>query len=263
MLFFRRGLWYNIGMLIESRNNPIIKSVRALSAAKARRALGLHRIEGVKLVTDAAASGAALDTVFIEEGAAFVPPEGVRSFTVTRAVMECITDSATPQAVAATVRTPEMAPPETFPEGLIVLLDGVQDPGNAGTILRSADAFGAAGVFFSGGCADPFSPKMLRAAMGSTYHLPLWYGNAAAAVARLRAQGFSAVCGHLGGSETLPDVGDSAVLVIGSEGAGASEAVAAQCALYRLPIPGRAESLNASVAAGILLYVLSNAMRGR
>ena len=247
-------------MLIESRNNPIVKSVRALSGAKARRALGLHRIEGEKLVLDAIASGAQIDTVFIEEGAAFALPEGVRTLTVTRPVMDSMTESVTPQAIAATVRTPAMSPPEAYPHGLIVLLDGVQDSGNAGTILRTADAFDAAGVLFSHGCADPFAPKTLRAAMGSTYHLPLWHGDAATELCRMRAQGFFALCGHLNGSEALPALPRDVALVIGSEGRGASDATADECVLYRLPIRGHAESLNAAVAAGVLMYVVSEHM---
>ena len=244
-------------LTIESRNNPLIKSIRALSDAKARKAAGLHRIEGDKLVLDAARAGAPLDTVFLEEGTAFPVPEGVRTVHVTRSVLESICSADTPQHVLATVRTPDMTPPDRFPEGLIVVLDGVQDPGNVGTILRSADAFGAAGLLTSPESADPYSPKCLRAAMGSTYHLPLWRGDVADALERMKKQGFTALCGHLQGDETLPTLGTSVALVIGSEGMGVSKAAADACTLYRLPMKGRAESLNAGVAAGILIYLVS------
>ena len=248
-------------MIIASRNNPIVKSVRALSSAKERRAQGLHVIEGEKLVREALASGARVVDLFIEEGCDFAAPAGVNAHTVSHSVLTAITDSRTPQGVAATVRTPETTPPTAFESGLYVLLDGVQDPGNVGAIIRSGDAFGAKAVLLTGDCADAYSPKSLRAAMGSTYHLPIYTCDAATQLTRFLADGFVCVCGHLHGSETMPDVQSRAVLVIGSEGSGVSDAAAAKCARYRLPMPGKAESLNASVAAGVLLYMLSNTMR--
>ena len=142
-------------------------------------------------------------------------------------------------------------------------LDRVQDPGNLGTILRTADAMGAAGLLLGGGCADPFGPKVLRSTMGSVYHIPLWQGELTAELAKLREAGFSLICGHLAGTEVLPEVGDKCVLIIGNEGSGVSDEVADMCKKYRLPMYGRAESLNASVAAGILMYEIGHAMRGK
>ncbi len=250
-------------MILESRNNPVVKSARALAGVKARRETGMHLIEGDKLVCDAIGSGAAVTDLFIEEGFAFAPPEGARVHRVSRGVLESICDAKTPQRVAAVVRTPDTAMPEAFPAGLIVLLDGVQDPGNVGSIIRSADAFGACGVLLSKACADPFAPKTLRAAMGSTYHLPLWHCEPPEeALDRLREEGFTAVCGHLRGSETLPPLPSRLALVIGSEGGGVSDAVASRCTRYRLPMRGKAESLNAGVAAGVLLYIVSSHRQG-
>ncbi len=245
-------------MIISSRSNPIVKSVRALALGKERRAQGLHVIEGEKLVSEALASNLPVASLFIEEGFRFAVPDGVTAYTVSRSVLEAITDSRTPQGIAATVHTPDTAPPAAYPDGLFVLLDGVQDPGNVGAIIRSADAFGAKAILLSGDCADAYAPKSLRAAMGSTYHLPVYQCEAAAALDALLSQGFTCICGHLRGSETLPTLKKRTVLVIGSEGNGVSEAVATRCVRYRLPMPGRAESLNASVAAGVLLYILSN-----
>ena len=164
--------------------------------------------------------------------------------------------------VCATVKTPDQPIPEYYPAGLIVALDCVQDPGNLGTILRTADAMGACGLLLGEGCADPYAPKPLRAAMGSIYHIPVWQGNLENEAARLAAQGFTLVCGHLKGTDVLPEPGEKCVLVIGNEGNGVSDAIAAQCEKYRLPMYGFAESLNASVAAGILIYELARKMRG-
>jgi len=174
--------------------------------------------------------------------------------------MEALSESKTPQHSCAIVETPDLTPPAQYPEGLIVLLDCVQDPGNVGTILRTADALGAAAFFIGSGTADPFSGKTLRAAMGSTYHLPIYTGNAAETVHHLYKQGFTCICGHLKGDSALPPLGQKTALIIGNEGNGVSDEVAAACTLYKLPMRGRAESLNAAIAAALLIYELSNRM---
>lgn len=247
-------------MIIESRSNERVKQARSLLLRKERKKSGLHLIEGEKLVREALSCGARVQTLFVEDGVSFEAPDSAQTLLVSRSVLESLCESRTPQGVAAVVETPSLAPPERYPEGLIVLLDGVQDPGNAGTILRSADAFGAAGLLLSPACADPYAPKTLRAAMGSTYHLPVWQGELAAELAKLKEQDFLPLCGDLSGSETLPALGKNTALVIGSEGNGVSREVAALCVPYRLPMRGMAESLNAAVAAGVLLYVVSGAM---
>lgn len=253
-------------MLIESTRNERVKLARALAAKKGRSEQGLHFIEGDKLVREAVVSGAQIVEAFIEEGhelmAAVLEGSGAGVYAVTRAVMETLSHTETPQWVCATVRTPSCELPDYYPAGLVVALDGVQDPGNLGTIIRTADAMGASGVFLGDGCADPFAPKPLRAAMGSVYHLPIWQDALPAQLVRMKEQGFTLVCGHLKGEDTLPPPGERCALVIGSEGAGVSDAVAALCEKYRLPMYGFAESLNASVAAGILIYEIARRMRG-
>ena len=245
-------------MIITSRSNERIKAARALQDAKARRETGLHLIEGDKLVCDAVASGARVRTVFAKEGAK--PFDGIETVFVSDGVMDAIASAKTPQNLCAVAETPDCACPEVYPEGLIVALDRLQDPGNLGTILRTADALGAAGVLVSPDSADPFSPKGLRAAMGSTYHLPVWIGSMRTELKLLRSQGFACICGHLRGSETLPAIGTRTVLVIGSEGQGVSEETAALCERYRMPMRGRAESLNAAVFAALMMQTIMNRM---
>ena len=247
-------------MIIESRANERVKEARKLLLRKERKASGLHLIESEKLVREAIASGANVVSCFVEEGFPFSPPKGAISYSVTRAVLESLCESQTPQGVVAVVETPDLTPPTTYPGGLVLVLDGVQDPGNVGAILRSADAFGAVGLLLSPACADVFAPKTLRAAMGSTYHLPVWQGELLPEIEKLRQQDFTALCGDLRGSEKLPALKRDVALVIGSEGSGVSAEVAALCVGYRLTMRGRAESLNAAVAAGVLLYVVSGAM---
>ena len=253
-------------MVIESTRNENVKRARTLAQKKGRDEQGLHFIEGEKLVREAVVSGAQFAEAFIEEGhelmSAVLSGSGATVYTVKRAVMESLANTETPQWVCATVKTPDVPLPEYYPEGLIVVLDRVQDPGNLGTILRTADAMGARGLLLGDGCADPYAPKPLRASMGSIYHVPVWNGPLEVELSRLKEQGFTLVCGHLKGQNTLPKVGSRCALVIGNESNGVSDAVAQMCETYRLPMYGRAESLNASIAAGILIYDLSKTMRG-
>lgn len=252
-------------MIIESRQNEIIKRARALSAKKARDAQGLHFIEGEKMVSEALQYGCAFSEAFIEEGhadfQASLEEKNIRVHLVSRGVMESLAQIDTPQWLCACVETPASVPPRTYPTGLIVAMDAVQDPGNLGTIIRTADAMGANGVLLGAGCADAYAPKTVRASMGSLYHIPVWRGDLREELQKLKNVGFPLVCGHLQGEESLPKLQDRCVLVIGNEGHGASEAVSSICYQYRLYMPGRAESLNASIAAGIMLYEITKSMQ--
>lgn len=244
-------------MIITSRNNPLIKEMRALRERKARKETGLHFIESDKLVAEALSSGAYVSTMFAREGAA-VPvgfPEE-KTVRVSESVMEALCLSETPQSVCAAVKNPEEGDISKA-SGLVVLLERVQDPGNVGTVIRSADAFGASLIIYSPDSADPFSPKTIRASMGSVYHVPLLCMDIQEAVMRLQTAGFTCFCGHLKGTQTMPAHGHNTAFVVGNEGNGVTEQTAALCTKYRLPMPGRAESLNAAAFASVMLYILS------
>lgn len=237
-------------MLITARTNEQVKRVKALQAARERRETGLHVAEGGKLVGEAAAAGLVV-TAYAVEGHEQEAPAGVPLFSVTQAVMDAMSETRTPQPLLAVVKTPAPVAPDAFPAGLLILLERVQDPGNVGAILRSADALGAAGVLCSADCADVFSGKAIRASMGSCYHVPLYVGELP--LTELAALGYTLVCGDLKGSETLPPLSARTALVIGNEGGGVSAAVSAACYRYRLPMRGHAESLNAAVFASLLM----------
>ncbi len=254
-------------MIITSTKNETVKLLRSLKDRSARRETGLHLIEGERLVFDALMSGVAPDTVLVESGAERIEKRleemGVPFIGVSRSVLEAVSDTKSPQGIAAAVKTPNTAPPPSYPENaLIVALDRLQDPGNLGTVLRSADAMGAKAVILGEGCTDPFSPKALRSAMGSAYHIPVYEGELKAELLKLKNAGNTLICGHLHGSETLPELKGGCVLVIGNEGSGVSDEIADICTLYRLKMLGRAESLNASAAASIMMYELSRLMNG-
>lgn len=252
-------------MLITSTKNDLVKRLRRLKERSARREMGLHLIEGERLVFDAINSAIRPETIIIEDGRQELNEQisalGLSYTLVSRQVLEAICDTPSPQGICASVYTPNTSPPESYPSGMMVALDALQDPGNLGTILRTADAMGAAGLLLGEGCTDVYSPKAMRAAMGSTYHLPIYRGELKKELTRLQEQGYKLVCGHLRGEERIPDVGQNCVLVIGNEGNGVSDDIAELCELCRLPMYGRAESLNASVAASILIYELAKRMR--
>ena len=248
-------------MTITSPKNELVKQLRSLKTRKGRTQSGHHLIEGERLVFDALTSGMLPSFVLVREGEEPIcrrlDEMSIPYAEASEQVMLAVCDTETPQGVCASMRTPQTEPPAQYPKGLVVALDRLQDPGNLGTVIRTADAFGAAGVLLGEGTTDPFSPKAIRSAMGSTYHIPIWQGKLPEELKRLRESGFAAVCGHLKGSETLPPLPENRVLIIGNEANGVSDEAAEGCILYRLPMRGRAESLNAAVFAAILIHKLS------
>lgn len=150
---------------ITSRQNALMTHIRKLNASRAyRRASGEYLCDGVKLLEEALRWNAPLKTVVLSEGVdAPSLPSGVRAVQVPADVMRSISPMETPQGALFTVRLPDTALPETLSGAHYLVLDGVQDPGNVGTILRTADAFDCDGVFLVNACADPYSPKTARA----------------------------------------------------------------------------------------------------
>lgn len=246
---------------ITSTANAYIKELKALQTKKGRVRQGRFLAEGDKCAVEALA-WAEVEALLYTEGAELpADAQNVRCICVSEAVMHAVCDAKTPQNLAAVVRRPAPAALDCAP-GLYAALENVADPQNVGTIIRTADAAGARAVLLSAGCADYTSPKAVRAAMGSVFHLPIVVtDDLPAALGRLRQAGVLVVAGHLCGREGFPHAASTCVLV-GNEARGLSEAATgAADALCRIPIYGRAESLNAAVAAGILLYRAAEGMR--
>ena len=241
---------------ITSRTNPRIQRARSLRESKYRKETGCHFIESDKLVREALTSGAVLETVFVREGYAGSTVFPCETFEVADSVMDALSTAGTPQSLCAVARTPVSSLPEAF-AGIVLLLEDVQDPGNVGTLIRTADALGTGSVILSPRCADPYSPKTLRASMGSVYHLPVYTSDIPGALQALNEQGYTCLCGHLRGSEALPPKTEKMALLVGNEGNGVTDEAAALCYAYRLPMPGKAESLNAAVFGAIMLYELT------
>ncbi|MCH5287610.1 MAG: RNA methyltransferase [Christensenellaceae bacterium] len=248
---------------ITSLKNPRVLGWRSLKDRKGRRETGCFLVEGRKMVAEALASGFPVEAVLADEARLheLALPRGVAVYALPEHVLAAVCDTKTPQGVAAVVRITEPG----HQGRRLAVLDGVQDPGNVGTIIRTADAAGFDGVLLSGQCADVYSPKVLRATMGSVFRMNLRVtDDLPGALAVLRAGGYAVLSSQLDGEpfdEAVPGIAEPFVLVIGSEGNGVSEPVR-QLATHRvaLPMRGGAESLNAAVAAGIMMYGL---MRGK
>jgi TrmH family RNA methyltransferase len=256
---------------ITSVRNPRVRAVAALADADARRSSGRHLAEGPRVVLEALAS-ATVDDVLVADDvevpadlARAIAAAGARRTPVGRRVLERVATTVHPTGPVAVVVTPDVAAPLPA-HGALLVLDGIADPGNVGTLVRAADAFGAAGVVVIDG-ADPFSPKAVRASAGSCYHLPLRVRrDRVAAVAELAAgRELHGLAADAGTSVTAARLPADVALVVGHEARGIDAVTrGALTGLLRVPMPGRAESLNAATAGSIALFaVLVGAAGGR
>lgn len=248
---------------ITSRHNPLVAHLRRLaSSGSYRRERGEFLCDSPKLLHEALLHGAELLTVAATRGMALPDgiPAGVRLVEVPEDVMQLISPAKTPQGVVFTCRLPRTECPQMLTGARYLALDGVQDPGNVGTIIRTADAAGLDGVLLSNQCADVFSPKVLRATMGSIFRMNLrTTDDLPGELTKLREKGYSILSSQLDGTPFYEreKVAEQFALIIGNEGNGVSEQVQ-QTATHRvrLPMRGGAESLNAAIAAAIMMYEL-------
>ncbi len=241
-------------MIITSPDNPILKKIRKAVASGRLTDDGLAVAEGPHLVAEAVRSGLEIDRIVVSEEASFEEFGGHAITTVSSRVFRELKDTEHSQGVLALVRAPihnleEICKGGT--PGLVVVLDGIQDPGNAGTIIRSAEAFGATGVVLLKGSVHPWNPKCLRASAGSLFRIPV-----AAGVEDLSLFSESRWYVAAGEAPETIDVVDwtlPSLLFVGNEGAGVRENWRGRSQAIRIPTVG-VESLNAAVAASVILY---------
>ena len=243
---------------IDSIKNEYIKSLRSLKTKSSRDDQGLFLVEGEKCVMEALESDFEVESVlFTDEYAENFFAVKCKKFVVSQRIIEVLSDSKTPQGVIACVN--KNASEAVF-EGLTVVLDGVSDPKNVGSIVRSADAAGASCAIMSYACADCFSMKAIRSSMGSIFHLPCIVCDIEDYLKKFSQNG-TVIGGHLKGTDDFK-VEKNTCIVIGNESHGISDEITALCdQKYRIPIYGKAESLNAGVAAGIMLYKAAENIR--
>lgn len=245
--------------IITSRTNPLMTHMRKLASSGAyRRECGEFLCDSPKLLNEALLWKAELITVVASRGMELPEiPDGVRAVEVPEDVMAAVSPMKTPQGVLFTCRLPETTLPEELNGRRYMVLDEVQDPGNVGTILRTADAFECDGLILLPGCADAYSPKTVRASMGAVFRRSVWTATAELLAAVLHKSGIP-LYGAALRSDTLDarEVDYSrAALAIGSEGRGLSETMLKLCdKTVRIPMSERCESLNAAIAAAVLLW---------
>lgn len=244
---------------ITSRSNGLLVHMKKLAASAAyRREQGVYLCDSPKLLAEALKWHAPVREIAVTAGVPLPPlPETVRAVEIPEDVMSSISPMKSPQGALFTVTLPETAVPEALPGSRYMVLDGVQDPGNVGTLWRTADAFGADGMILLPGCADPWSPKTLRATMGACFRLPVWEGALDDLTPKLAQAGLPLYATAL--REDTVDLREMALrrcaVAIGSEGRGVSQAVLdASAKTVKIPMAEQCESLNAAIAGAVVLW---------
>jgi RNA methyltransferase, TrmH family len=258
--------------IVQSKQNARLKALRRAFSRAGRDTDGLAAIEGAHLLEEAVEAGLRVHTVFLRLGkgvGVFGPEEGspveIETLVVPAEIFDAIVETETPQPVAALVEMPNWSWTDalTGKNGgapLIVVLAGIQDPGNLGTILRSAEAFGATGIVSLPGTVSAWNAKAVRASAGSVFRLPVLAASAEECFQNLREN--KTAIWATRAREAQPaesvDLRRPVALLIGNEGNGVPEELAAQAdGAITIPCPGPVESLNAAVAASVLLYEAS------
>lgn len=244
---------------ITSVQNDRVKAVVALQRRKHRDAEGRYLVEGPNAVGEALIDGVVEDLYVTEDLAELYLDVDAAVTVVSDHVLEKLADSRSPQGVVAVARKQPLALGDVVGGGFLVVLDGVADPGNAGTIVRTADAAGAAGVVFTSGSVDPWNPKAVRATAGSLTHLPIVVDVAVDEVIEAcRAVGQRVVALDAGAERHIDEPGmftPPVALVFGSEAHGLSDDLLdAVDVTVAVPRYGRAESLNLAAAVAVTVY---------
>lgn len=255
---------------VTSLANPIIKDIKALSQKKGREETGTFMAEGLKLVIDALELGWAINTLIyaktakdkplVTKVAARTVAAGGLVLEVSEKVLSAITRRDNPQMVVGVFKTKWRSLSDIRPAAneTYIALDRVRDPGNLGTIIRTADAAGASGVILVGECTDPFSLETVRATMGSVFALPVTRATPEEFLAWKKGAGVSVVATHLAGAvdyRTVDYKKKPVVVLMGNEQQGLPDQLAKEAdQLARIPQAGLADSLNLAVATAVMLF---------
>jgi RNA methyltransferase, TrmH family len=255
--------------IIESKQNTRVKELRAALLRPSRGHADAIGLEGLNLVTEAAQSGLRITSVFVAAGhenllETLHLPASVELLSMPAEILASAVTTEAPQPIAALAHPPAWSWESTFTtstgQPLIVVLAGIQDPGNLGTILRSAEAFGANCAISLPGTVSQWNPKAMRASAGSVFRLPVLSSTPDECFDRLHSASIQTIAAmpHEAISLDQQNLALPTAFFIGSEGTGLSREIAARCdSRVTIPCPGPVESLNAAVAASILLYEAS------
>jgi len=257
----QRRIWA-MTAVVTSKTNPRVKQLRAAFEGRRKLAEGQIAIEGPHLIAEAQRSGMALETIFVREDARELLSQlGLAeesAVVLSREVFASAVATETSQGIAA-LAYPQKEKMPAVAGGLFLVLERIQDPGNLGTLVRSAEAFGVAAVLCLPGTADVWNQKALRASAGSVFRVPV-IAIETARLAAMQGAGMRliAAVAREGGTPEAIDVRGGCAIMIGNEGAGLSvELLALSDERVTIPCPGAVESLNAAVAGSLLLYAAS------
>ncbi|CQR48083.1 Putative TrmH family tRNA/rRNA methyltransferase [Paraliobacillus sp. PM-2] len=241
--------------MITSVKNETIKQWNKLKKKKYREEAQQFLIEGMHLVEEAMKSDWSIEAIIVQENIGIPFDTGnVTIVNVSNNVMDHLADTKAPQGIMAVVNQKEV---QRSSNHRLLLLDSIQDPGNVGTMIRTADAAGFSGVILGENTVDLFNDKVIRSTQGSIFHLPIIQANLAETCETLKKEAVSIWASTLEQADAINEltVPDKVALIVGNEGAGVSPALLQQAdQRVHIPIYGQAESLNVSVAAGIMIY---------
>ena len=262
--------------LISSAENRIIKDAASLSEKKYRERYDAFIVEGEKLAEEAVSQGRDIKAIFVRTGARNdilslahrAEADGIPVYELTGDVFMKVVRTETPQDVAAVlrlVRTGEQEFLEKTAEGNLLVLDRLQDPGNVGTLIRTAEAMGFAGIITVKGTADPYQPKVVRAAAGSILRMPVLMLEDARSVIEFLSKAGKRVFAADAGERSIDcadaDISEASAVIIGNEGSGVCDEFSEASECIRITMEGRTESLNAAIAGSIIMYE-SNRQKG-
>lgn len=249
---------------IKSRDNQKIRDAARLKDQKYRQREQIFLVEGRNLFYEAIQGEQELLRIFVEREEAekyldeFRRTRDVEWIKVDHALMKYICDTQTPQGIVAVARISEWNLTDTLEKkGFLLFLDRIADPGNMGTILRTAWAFGVQGIMLSSGCVDPYNPKVVRSSMGAVFHVPLFNGISAEELAKAKGEGYRILASSLNTDLYIDqvDFSGAVIVIIGNEAQGVSPRILNICEQsFKIPIITPVDSLNAGVACGIIVY---------
>lgn len=247
--------------IIKSRQNSLIKQIISLRKGKYREKYSKYTVEGIKMVDEAVSLGITDDVIISEEYYNKNIEKYIKPAVVENRLFKTISIAVTPQGVMAIVnKNKSYNNIKDIIDGLIIIQDGIQDSGNAGTIIRTAEAAGAAAVIMLEGSADAYSPKTVQSTMGSIFRMPVYKMNIDE-LAEFKQSGWILYGGDMKGQDiySVDSFPKKTALVIGSEGNGIREKVLELLdRKITIPMTGKSESLNVSIAAGIMMYHIQN-----
>lgn len=246
---------------IESKNNNLFKEIKKLKEKKHRIKSNKYLIEGLRFVEEAIKSKVSIDSIIFTESFKEKNPDlflkindNIKLIQMNEALLKQLCSTENPQGIVGVIN---MQNKELKSGELVVLVDKVQDPGNMGTIIRTAHAAGAAGIVMTKGTVDIYNDKTLRSTMGSIFYIPIVEDDSLDFVKSLKKEGYKLVVSSLQGKNNFfeENLKGKVMIAVGNEGNGVSDEVYDIADIkVKIPMPGEAESLNVAVATSIMIY---------